>query len=82
MNLPYKLITLALLFCSPAAMAQQAKKPNIIFIIADDLGYGNLTSYNPAHKVPTPNIDRLARKAQSSRAFMRATRYVRPAAAH
>lgn len=42
------------------AFAQQ--KPNIIFIVADDLGYGNLTSYNPSHKVPTPNIDRLAKE--------------------
>lgn len=44
------------------AMAQKQKPPNIIFIIADDLGYGNLTSYNPTHKVPTPNIDRLAKE--------------------
>ncbi len=44
------------------ASAQQARKPNIIFIVADDLGYGNLTSYNPSHKVPTPNIDRLAKE--------------------
>ncbi|HLA59536.1 MAG TPA: sulfatase-like hydrolase/transferase, partial [Puia sp.] len=38
------------------------KKPNIIFIVADDLGYGNLTSYNPSHKVPTPNIDRIGKE--------------------
>jgi arylsulfatase A-like enzyme len=44
------------------ATAQQQKPPNIIFIIADDLGYGNLTAYNPNHKVPTPNIDRLAKE--------------------
>lgn len=47
---------------APTAIAQQQKPPNIIFIIADDLGYGNLTAYNPAHKVPTPNIDRLAKE--------------------
>lgn len=34
-------------------------KPNIIFILADDLGYGDLGCYG-ATKVKTPNIDRLA----------------------
>lgn len=35
-------------------------KPNIIYILADDLGYGDLTSFNPDSKVKTPNIDLLA----------------------
>jgi arylsulfatase A len=34
--------------------------PNILFILADDLGYGDIACYNPESKVPTPNIDRLA----------------------
>ncbi|WP_440133154.1 arylsulfatase [Chitinophaga sancti] len=51
-----------LLTSSITAMAQQKKhpdQPNIIFILADDLGYGNLTSFNPKSPIPTPNIDRL-----------------------
>lgn len=35
------------------------KRQNIVFIVADDLGYGNLTSFNPGSKIPTPNIDRI-----------------------
>lgn len=37
-----------------------ADKPNILFILSDDLGYGDVGVYNPNSKVPTPNLDRLA----------------------
>jgi arylsulfatase A-like enzyme len=43
-----------------SAQQRKAKQPNIIFILADDLGYGNLTSFNKKSPIPTPNIDRLA----------------------
>ena len=35
-------------------------RPNVILVLADDLGYGDLRSYNPDSKVPTPRADALA----------------------
>ena len=37
-----------------------AEKPNIIFIFADDLGYGDIQANNPQSKIPTPAINKLA----------------------
>lgn len=36
--------------------------PNIVFILADDMGYGDVSAYNPDSKISTPNIDGLARQ--------------------
>jgi len=47
----------AMLFAATLA----AERPNIVVILADDLGYGDVSAYNPASKAPTPNIDTLAR---------------------
>lgn len=57
-HLQYRLLTglLLFLFIWPAA-AQ--KKPNIIYIYADDLGYGELGCYGQT-KIKTPNLDKLA----------------------
>ena len=38
------------------------KKPNIIIIYADDLGYGDVSCYNKDSKITTPNIDALAKQ--------------------
>jgi len=38
----------------------KGKRPNIIFILADDLGYGDVSCLNEDSKVQTPNIDKLA----------------------
>src|SRR4051812_13772665 len=48
---------LSVLSAEPAA--SPARKPNIIFFIADDLGYGDVGCYGQK-KIHTPNIDRLA----------------------
>lgn len=36
------------------------KRPNIVVILADDLGWGDLRCYNRESKIPTPNLDRFA----------------------
>lgn len=47
--------------CSSSAETKKESKPNIIYILADDLGYGELGCYGQ-DKIETPNIDKLAQK--------------------
>ncbi len=43
------------------SLAADAKHPNVVVVLADDLGYGDVQCYNPQRgKIPTPNIGRLA----------------------
>jgi len=44
-----------------SAKAGDIKRPNIVIILADDLGYGDLACYNPESEIPTPHIDQLAK---------------------
>lgn len=47
-------------------MTAQRDKPNIIYILADDMGYGDVSCYDPEFNlVPTPNIDRLSEQGMS-----------------
>ncbi len=43
-----------------AASTSKAEKPNIVFILCDDLGYGDVSCFNPQGKLPTPAFDRIA----------------------
>ena len=47
---------------------QDTQRPNIVFILADDLGYREIGSFGQA-KIPTPNIDRLGREGASMAYF-------------
>ena len=75
-----------LLSCLAAGMslnmaARDKKQPNIIFILADDLGYGDLSFLNEKGKIQTPHLDRMAAEgvvfgdAHSSSAVSTPTRY-------
>ncbi|NOZ40859.1 MAG: arylsulfatase [Planctomycetes bacterium] len=61
--------------------ATAAQPPNIVFILADDMGIGDAGCYNAESKIPTPNIDRLAAEgmrftdAHSPSAVCSPTRY-------
>lgn len=76
--------TLSVLLCLIGAVAAHAAadKPNIIYILADDLGYGDVQALNPEHsKIATPGMDRLAAEgmvftdAHSSSSVCTPTRY-------
>ncbi|MEX2142053.1 MAG: arylsulfatase [Pirellulales bacterium] len=64
-----------------AAADAPANRPNVVFILADDLGYGDLRCYNAESKIPTPHCDRLASEgirftdAHSPSAVCTPTRY-------
>jgi hypothetical protein len=42
------------------AQSQTNTQPNVVIIYADDIGYGDLSCYQPKNRVKTPNTDKLA----------------------
>lgn len=65
-----------------ASAAEPPARPNVVVILADDLGYGDVRCYNPERcRIPTPNIDRIAEQgmrftdAHSSSSVCSPTRY-------
>lgn len=82
----YTLINLALggigfvmIGCQSEALQQ--KQPNIIYILADDMGYGDVAALNPQSKIPTPTLDKMVSSgltltdAHSNSAVSTPTRY-------
>ncbi|VGO19226.1 sulfatase family protein [Pontiella sulfatireligans] len=70
-----------LLTVAMASVAVHAGKPNIVFILADDMGVGDVSGLNPDAKLSTPNLDSLIQKgmhftdAHTSSAVCTPTRY-------
>ncbi len=60
LNIPASLCT-SLALASCAGQVREKQLPNIVFILADDLGYGDLSCYGQ-NKFSTPNIDRIAQQ--------------------
>jgi arylsulfatase A len=55
-------VILLALTAATAAPAAQSSTPNIVLILADDLGYGDVGAFNPRGRIPTPHLDRLTRE--------------------
>ena len=70
-----------LLLVAGALPLRAAAKPNIIYVLCDDLGYGDVRCLNPEGKIATPHADRLAREgliftdAHTSSSVCTPTRY-------
>ncbi|WP_245576491.1 sulfatase family protein [Flexithrix dorotheae] len=81
--LPFLLLFFTLFSCKDEkeTTQQNTPKPNIIFILADDLGYGDVSALNKDSKIPTPNMDQLANEgmvftdAHSNSSVCTPTRY-------
>lgn len=61
-NILLLLFPIILFACSTSKSNQptQTTLPNIVFILADDMGYGDVGAYNKESLIPSPNIDQLA----------------------
>jgi arylsulfatase A-like enzyme len=75
MKLPAQITALLLvsLIGLQAADVTGNNRPNILIITADNLGYGDLPSYNPKTTIKTPNLDRLAKQGARLTSFYTAS---------
>ncbi|MEZ4903583.1 MAG: arylsulfatase [Spirosomataceae bacterium] len=53
-------LCIVFVFLSLNPDSQKNIPPNVVYILADDMGYGDVSIYNPVGKIHTPNIDQLA----------------------
>lgn len=76
-----KHLLLGLLAVGALATASVQQAPNLVYILVDDMGYGDVSSLNPDSKIQTPHIDRLAKEgmiftdAHTSSSVCTPTRY-------
>ena len=56
------IVVVLLLATTSGVRVADASRPNVLLILADDLGYGDVGCFNAESKVPTPRLDRLARE--------------------
>ena len=74
-------VAIALVALAAPAAAAPSGKPDIVLILADDMGHGDPGCYSARSRIPTPNIDRLAKQgmrftdAHSPSAVCTPTRY-------
>ena len=59
---------LVLCLCTAGAHAADAQ-PNFVIILMDDMGYGDITPFNPQTKNRTPNLERMAREGMKLTSF-------------
>src|SRR5215510_3860853 len=78
-NMKYFFTAISFLSCF-VITAQKNTKPNIIFILADDLGYGDIGCYGQ-QKIETPNIDKLAQQGIKFTQFYAGTTVCAPSRA-
>ena len=64
-NYYFLLIGILLGFSCTAPAESSDPPPNILLILADDLGYGDIQAYQQASKIPTPHLNRLAEEGRS-----------------
>ena len=48
------------IFIAVSCTKAKNEKPNIIIILADDMGYGDVQAFNPESEIPTPNLNKFS----------------------
>lgn len=76
-----KLLSLLLILIAPAIVSRANDRPNIVIILVDDFGVGNIQAHYPDNKIATPHLDKLSAEsmrftnAHSGSAVCTPTRY-------
>lgn len=58
-------VSMPIITRTEVSAAEKTVRPNVLIILTDDMGYGDVTSLNRESRIPTPNLDRLAKESLS-----------------